>query len=122
MWDVSAAGHIESGETSIAAAKRELQEELGVIAVFADLRFLFSLKNTSVQHEGPFVDNEISDVYLVCRDIDIKDISPQAAEVSDVKFLPKSDLRRLAAGHDSAFAPHGEEYCRLFEYIDAEKK
>jgi isopentenyldiphosphate isomerase len=122
MWDVSSAGHIESNETSIAAAERELHEEIGVIVVPQDLRFLFSLKNTSNQHEGTFIDNEISDVYLVCRDIDVQDIPLQTSEVSEVKFLPVSKLRRLADCRDLAFAPHYEEYGRLFDYISGAKK
>jgi len=36
MWDFSASGHVEDGETMKAAALRELQEEAGVTAKDAD--------------------------------------------------------------------------------------
>ena len=38
-WDISAAGHIESGDESRPTAVRELAEELGVICVGDDLEF-----------------------------------------------------------------------------------
>ena len=82
-WDVSAAGHVESGESSIDAAIKELREELGVDALARDLRPLFSQKNVSVQNQGKFVDNEISDVYFYRRDIDLNEIRLRQAEVSD---------------------------------------
>ena len=40
MWEIGAAGHIESGDESRPTAVRELAEELGVICVEKDLRFL----------------------------------------------------------------------------------
>ena len=39
-WDISAAGHIESGDESRPTAVRELAEELGVICAEGDLDFL----------------------------------------------------------------------------------
>ena len=40
MWEIGAAGHIESGDESRPTAVREVAEELGVICVEKDLRFL----------------------------------------------------------------------------------
>ena len=40
MWEIGAAGHIESWDESRPTAVRELAEELGVICVEKDLRFL----------------------------------------------------------------------------------
>ena len=62
LWDTSAAGHVDDGETYDRCAPRELQEELGVTA---DLTALFKLEPTPVlgmefiqvyrcQHDGPF--------------------------------------------------------------------
>jgi isopentenyldiphosphate isomerase len=116
-WDVSAAGHIESGETSGHAAIKELHEELGIDVPAQDLRLLFTVKGASVQNRGTFVDNEISDVYVVRLDIDIREIRPQESEVSEVRFLPRSELGRLAQRRGTDFVPHDQEYLRLYDYL-----
>lgn len=130
-WDVSAAGHIESGETSAAAAIKELREELGIDVPPGDLRLLFSVKSTltrgngSFRGSGSFIDNEISDVYVVWLDIDKNDFHLQASEVSDVRFVEVARLARLAQGaetRDTAFAPHKREYRLLYDYFCVEKK
>ena len=62
LWDTSAAGHVDPGETYLQTARRELQEELGIDA---ELQFLFKLdasEQTGMEfievyrcvHEGPF--------------------------------------------------------------------
>lgn len=63
LWDTSAAGHVDAGETYGDCAPRELEEELGVAAT--DLRALFKLEACpelgmefiqvyQAQHNGPF--------------------------------------------------------------------
>lgn len=62
LWDTSAAGHVDSGESYWSCAPRELQEELGVSA---DLESLFKLEARPelgmefiqvfrCHHNGPF--------------------------------------------------------------------
>ena len=62
LWDTSAAGHVDPGETYLQTARRELQEELGIDA---ELQFLFKLdasEQTGMEfievyrcvHDGPF--------------------------------------------------------------------
>jgi isopentenyl-diphosphate Delta-isomerase len=121
-WDVSAAGHIESGETSAHAAAKELREELGIDVPPHDLRLLFTIKSASIQNEGTFIDNEISDVYIVRLDIDINEIRPQESEVSGVRFVPCAELQRLAQCRDPDFVPHDQEYRPLFEHLRKQKK
>ena len=121
-WDISAAGHIESGETSMAAAIKEVREELGISLGPQNLQFLFSQKSSSVQRSGVFIDNEISDVYMVRLDIDIEEVCIQTSEVSGVRFVPLPDVARLADHRDPAFVPHDEEYRRLYDYFLDQKK
>lgn len=65
LWDSSAAGHVDSGESYYACAVRELDEELGV-AIDSPLETLFRLPPTAItgmehctvyrcRHDGPFV-------------------------------------------------------------------
>ena len=67
LWDISSAGHVSAGQASAHAAGRELEEELGLRAPAARLRFCFSHleRKASVQKGRPFVDNEWQDVYVL---------------------------------------------------------
>jgi isopentenyl-diphosphate Delta-isomerase len=117
LWDVSAAGHVSAGEPLVAAARREVFQELGVRVADAELGFLFTTKTSSVQREGTFVDNEFNHVYAVRRDVSIGELTLQESEVADAQYVPCGELRRLAESGDPAFAPHPEEYARLHRYL-----
>lgn len=53
MWDASASGHVENGETIKAAAIRELKEETGVVA--KDLSFAGIVHEYSESAKLPYV-------------------------------------------------------------------
>jgi isopentenyl-diphosphate delta-isomerase type 1 len=116
-WDVSAAGHIASGGTAVAAALRELEEELGIKAAKRDLRYLFTTRASVKLYNGRFLDNEISDVFLVLRDIAEADIRFDHNEVEAVALFDIGDLARRLAAADPAFVPHGDEYAKLFGFL-----
>ncbi len=117
-WDVSAAGHISAGETSMQAAIKELAEEIGICASARELELLHTVVNRSVQHNGEFVDNEFSDVYVAKKDVKIPDLVLQPSEVGEARFISQQELRRIALTHDAAFTPHWQEYSDLIEYLE----
>lgn len=61
-WDSSASGHLDAGEAYAAAARRELVEELGIVAEPSEIGRLPASRETGqefvriyrVEHEGPF--------------------------------------------------------------------
>jgi isopentenyl-diphosphate Delta-isomerase len=114
MWDISCAGHIAAGQTNVAAAIREVREELGIIIHEKDLDYLFMIKSQSIQHEGAFVDNEINDVYLVEKDLSLSEIHIQQEEISEVKWISIDHLKHALISKPQNFAPHEEEYEKLF--------
>jgi 8-oxo-dGTP pyrophosphatase MutT (NUDIX family) len=78
MWDMAAGGVVAAGETYEAAARRELAEELGVVAGavkhlgegrFADDAVALIGRGYLVVHDGPFTftDGEIAEVRWVDR-------------------------------------------------------
>ena len=85
-WDVSAAGHVSSGQTSIEAAIREVSEELGIEIDEKELKYILTYKN-SRQIKENYMDKQIYDCYIVNKEeIDIKDIKVQESEVEQVKW------------------------------------
>jgi isopentenyldiphosphate isomerase len=118
LWDISSAGHIAAGQSSIDAAVREVQEELGLIIFPGELNFAFTLRNQCVVNNGGFIDNEISDVYIIKRDIIISDLHLQKSELSDVKFVHYKTLEDMLETCPEIFVPHEEEYKKLFGILE----
>ena len=78
LWDTSAAGHVDLGESYDEAARRELSEELGIDGT-STLRSIFKLPSSretgwefiqvyTVVHDGPFQLNadEIAEGQWIC--------------------------------------------------------
>jgi isopentenyl-diphosphate Delta-isomerase len=116
-WDISAAGHLESGQTSTEAALREAEEETGLQLSVDDLQFLFTQKH-NVQR-GDYYDNrEYDDIFLVEREIDPKALKFPADEVAGFQLMPWRKLREKIEAKTPGFVPHGQ-YPKLFEIIEA---
>ena len=103
LWDVSAAGHLSAGETSIDAAIREVHEELGLRLRADELRFMTTLRESCVLNRGTYIDNEFHDIFVVRRDVDLASLTLDPEEVAEVKWV--RELRP-----DGTFVPHAEEY------------
>jgi isopentenyldiphosphate isomerase len=114
LWDISAAGHITAGDSSASAARRELAEELGIEAGEGELEFLFTVKNSFKDPSKPFVDNEISDVYLAKRTFDPGTLVIDRTEIDEVRLFGIEELKERMAMSPGEFVPHREEYRRLW--------
>lgn len=119
LWDISAAGHVKAGQTGIEAALQEAREELGITLEQKDLKFLFCMKGRAVARNGHCIDNEMSDVYLVKKDILPSEIDFQTEEISAVKFISTVALKNILTSQPQNFVPHDEEYQKLFKIIEA---
>jgi isopentenyl-diphosphate Delta-isomerase len=103
LWDVSAAGHLSAGESAIEAAVRETGEEIGLALSPNELNHLATMPQSCVLNEGTYFDNEIHEIFLVRRDVDVRSLKLDREEVAEVKWV--RELRP-----DGTFVPHGEEY------------
>jgi isopentenyldiphosphate isomerase len=112
MWTVSVTGHLSQGEDSITGALKELEEEIGIIANKKDLRYLFTVKEYKVYRQD-YIDNELIDVFIVKKDIDIKDLKMQKEEVSAVKFVQYKELEKMIKSDSSDIVEHTEMYKKL---------
>ncbi|HYK73867.1 MAG TPA: NUDIX domain-containing protein [Pseudoneobacillus sp.] len=86
MWAITGGSAI-TGEDSQSAYKRELYEEIGLIADNSKAEIAFSLKR----------ENNFCDVWLIKQDFDINQCKLQVEEVSEVKWATVQVIRKLIA-------------------------
>lgn len=116
MWDLSCAGHLSSGDTSLLGAMREFEEELGIKADKENMKLIYTLRKSHIPKEG-FIENEIQDVYLYKADIDISSIKIQKEEVSEVKFVPFEIYVKEILSNNKEFVNRGNEFKEVIEII-----
>lgn len=101
-FHTSAGGHVDAGDSYDEAAKRELEEELGIQA---DLTYIGQFR----QHVYP-LENEICRVYLTQHD---GPYSNWEKEAEGILFFPRADLDRLVALQPQLFTPTLKDAYRL---------
>lgn len=97
-WDIHM-GHVMAGETSKEAIIREIHEELGI--KIDDITFL---KRVLWEKYNHFID-----IFVLCKDINISDLTIQKSELDNVKFISAEQMINLIKSMD--YRP--EEY-RIF--------
>jgi isopentenyl-diphosphate delta-isomerase type 1 len=122
LWDISAAGHISAGDESRRTACRELKEELGIDVSENELDFLFTITGKYEDPERPFLDHELSDIYLLRKDIMLDTVKMCSDEVDDVRYFGIDELKTALDARPELFVPHYEAYERLFGYLVSVKK
>ena len=96
-YDISSAGHIPAGVDYIPSALRELKEELGVDAEASQLhycgkRFIYY---EEIFYGEPFVDNQVTKVYILWLDQEADEFTLQAEEVDEVKWFDLDECMEL---------------------------
>ena len=104
-YDISSAGHIPAGMEPVPSALRELREELGLTARADELRLcgVRRIRVDAVFHGRPFHDRQVSSVYCLWRDVEPRDCTLQAEEVSAVRWF---DFDACLAAVRSGAIPH----------------
>lgn len=113
LWDVSVAGHVDAGETAIDAAIREAREELGIELAAGELVHVGSMRERWVIEQRDYLDNEVQEIYLVRRAVDVSALVLQESEVDDVALVPFDEFRERGARRDATMVGHWEEYERV---------
>ncbi|CAH1451774.1 unnamed protein product [Lactuca virosa] len=105
LWDISSAGHISAGDSSLITARRELQEELGLTLPNDAFELLFVFLQQSVTNNGNFINNEFDDVYLVTTvsPIPLEAFTLQESEVSAVKYISIEEYKQALAKEDPEY-------------------
>lgn len=99
MWDISAAGHISSGQDSLMAAAREISEEVSVSLGYSvevkDFRFMFSFRKEQ-KFSDDFVERQFYDFFILRQNgLNAENIRYQKSEVNAIKFVTITELNEM---------------------------
>ncbi len=99
LWDISVAGHISTGQDSVSAAAREINEEISVglqaKVSITDFRYIFSYR-VSQKFADDYVENQFYDFFILRKNsLRAKDITLQKSEVQDAKFVSLQELEEI---------------------------
>lgn len=119
MWDISAAGHISSGQDSLMAATREINEEVSVNLGFnvevKEFRFMYSFKKSQVFSDD-FIENQFYDFFVLRQNgLNKESLKYQESEVQNIDFVTISKLNELRKSGN--FVERNEVYDVLTEYL-----
>ncbi len=113
-WDFSAAGHVDEGENYEQAAKRELEEELGLKDV--PLAFLFKFyteKTVDAEHIRRF--NEV----FLARIDDPTIVRPNLTELGGIAWFTKSQISDMIRSNPNDFSSSlKEKYSQVLRHLD----
>lgn len=116
-WTTATSGHLSAGDSSMQGALRELSEEIGLRVKEDELNYLFSVKESTVNEVKHVLDNELIDVYLIKKDVDIEELKLQEEEVSDVKWFSYDEFRKMVLEDDENLVAHREMQLKILEQL-----
>jgi len=120
MLDISSAGHVIAGDSSLSAAIRELQEELGLKIKPEDLQFVKRIKKQS-KYTPTFINNEFDDMFILKTEKTVSEMKIQKEEVAEVFFVSFEKFREMVEKKDPELLQHTEEFEILFDYFDGKE-
>lgn len=115
LWDVSCAGHVESGDTPKTTVIKEAKEELGLEISLEDIKFCRTVLTKNIYDSGRYIDNEYIDIFLMMKDVSISDICLDHTEVSEVRFIHLKDFKQLIIQKHPGISPHYDEYSYMLD-------
>ncbi|MBO6881758.1 NUDIX domain-containing protein [Winogradskyella sp.] len=110
LWDVSAAGHIDAGESFIDGALRETKEEIGLALKPENLQKIGTfLHETSY---GEIQDNEFHQVFIAELKVGLNKLQPQEDEVEALKLVSFDEFKKLLKHSETNhhFIPSNKSY------------
>ena len=90
LWDLTAGGHVLTGELGYQSAIRETKEEIGIDITKSDLEFIGASRSENIS--GKIINRHFNEYYIVHKDLDIGDIVLQEDEVQDIKWIDKDEV------------------------------
>lgn len=118
-WDVTAGGHVLTGEFGFEAIIRETKEELDININKEDVTFIGAAISTSEKKD--IKANHFNEFYIVNKDIDETKLKLQEDEVSEVKWIDKDEIiKRVKNNYDGITDKEGcwEYLVKYYEWLD----
>lgn len=114
LWDVSVAGHVDSGETIETAAIRETKEELGLDIMLEDLHKIGTFECFQ-KYDSGIEDNEFHNTFICELNQDISDLSFQKDEVQNIKLVTHEEFFNLLdhSSENDHFVPSNKFYYEI---------
>jgi len=118
-WTNATSGHLSSGDSSINGAIRELEEEIGLNVKESELQYLFTVKESGINNNDnkKIIENEITDVYLMRKEIDITSLKLQQEEVSMVKWFSYDEFKKMVIEDNENLVKHKEMQLKMLEVL-----
>jgi len=113
---VSVTGHVNAGEFSDQALRREIKEELGIPADKLDVKFMMSFRN-DVKVSPSCMVKHLNDVYLCQKDIPLQDIKIDRNEVSEISLMPFDKFLKMAKLGAPELIPYYSESASNIAYF-----
>ena len=116
-WDMSSGGHVNSGETGLRAARRELSEELGLTIRPGQLQLLKILKRSPWDVTYGRRHREYQYVYALQLPKDTA-FKLQPLEIAAVRWTKLAELLRASQDHvGKRYVPHGTYYRQVYNWL-----
>lgn len=122
LWDITAGGHVLSGELGYQSVIRETKEEIGIDLNKESLEFIGSTISENIK--GDIINRHFNEYFVAHSDIDLKNITLQEEEVQDIKWFAKEELiRRINNDYEDLTDKVGcwNYLIKYFEIIDNKK-
>ena len=115
LWDVSVAGHVDSGESIKRAAIRETREEIGALITESELKKI-GIFNCFKSYPNGIIDNEFHHTFIVETNLEITDFVAQEEEVEALKFVSFAEFDDILKhiGRGNHFVPSNKTY---YEFV-----
>lgn len=115
LWDVSVAGHVDSGEFIAHAAIREVKEEIGLDLDTNEMKKIGVFDCFQCYPNG-IIDNEFHHTFIAQLNVPIKKLMPQKGEVEDLKLVTLDAFQELInnIGKNNHFIPSNKSY---YEFV-----
>ena len=94
LWDMSASGHVPSGESPLDSLIREVDEELGLSIKPEKLKLLGKFWRNEI-YSPSFIENELDYIYVTELNVDINNISIQKEEVERVAWINTDEFKNM---------------------------
>ena len=114
---ISVTGHVQSGEDSLQAMKRELKEELGIDASKIKIDFLFTTRQ-NITLSSIYIDRQFNDIYLGWANFTIDEIQFNPREVCEVMLIHCKEFESMLLMKQQEFSyPYNEIWKKILPYI-----